>query len=180
MSGGDFIVPARSWASIAAQAKLVRQGFGLSDTPFLPIIPLLEALPDIMPPFQFRVDDDANMVGVLGVTAPDGSYIALSESVYRRACENSPRDRFTAAHELGHLFLHRGTNGAVFQRVSDSRASVLVYKRSEPQANLFAAVILMPQKFIQLGDDPADLMETFGVSYEAATNRLETLAKKGI
>jgi len=176
MTGMNFIVPARSWPDIAAKADSVRTTFGLGHTAFLPIIDLLELLPDVLPGFDFQILPDDEMQGMMGRTAPDGSSITLAETVYLRACNNSGRDRFTAAHELGHLILHKGTS---FQR-ADTRLGLKPYILSEPQANLFAAILLMPKNFIQADYAPGDIMELFGVSYEAAVNRLETLSRRGI
>jgi len=177
MTEGNFIVPPRSWTSIAAHADQVRVTLGLQDRAYLPIINILEALPDILGGFEFRVLEDAEMGGAMGITAPDGSFIALAEGVYRRACEGHARDRFTAAHELGHLFLHKGTS---FQRADGAHGAYPAYRLSEPQANFFAAIILMPRKFILPSHGVSDLVDMFGVSQGAARNRLERLAKSNM
>jgi len=176
MTEGNFIVPARSWSSISAQAEHVRRTLGLQDCTYLPITNILEALPDLLEGFEFLVREDAEMGGALGVTAPDGSFIALGETVYRRACDGHARDRFTAAHELGHLILHKGTS---FQRADGAQATP-AYRLSEPQANFFAAMILMPRKFIQPAHGVSDLVDMFGVSQGAARNRLERMAWSGL
>lgn len=175
MTGMNSIVPSRSWAEIAGIADSVRTAFGLGDTPFLTIIPLLELLPDVLENFELRILPDEEMEGVMGITCPQGSYISLPESVYGRACHNHGRDRFTCAHELGHLVLHKGTT---FQRAEVHNHPA--YMLSEPQANLFASIILMPRKFIEPSYTAEDMTDIFGVSLEAATIRLHTLAKRHI
>jgi Zn-dependent peptidase ImmA (M78 family) len=96
------------------------------------------------------------------------------------------RERFTLAHELGHLFLHMGfiidenkwnifnkEGGAVFCR--DNTTS-----KDEYEAHEFAAAFLMPKQEFLLkakstlnGDyyNVEALANEFGVSLDAATNR---------
>jgi len=105
----------------------------------------------------------------------------------------SNRQRFTIAHELGHLMLHAldqdednvFVDRKVFNRNSD--ASQGVY-RQEIEANRFAAELLMPKKLllkaiddlgdeIDLSDDETlrDLASKFGVSTQAMAIRLTSL-----
>ncbi|WP_083391618.1 ImmA/IrrE family metallo-endopeptidase [Microbacterium sp. LCT-H2] len=86
------------------------------------------------------------------------------------------RDRFTVAHELGHLFLHhrmpRATGEAVFHRGGRGRA--------ETEANIFAAALLMPAEQFrvaheEVGGDEWALARRFDVSPAAARVRAEVL-----
>ena len=99
------------------------------------------------------------------------------------------RQNFTAAHELGHFFLHD------FDQVHFDR-SFKVWRRDEKssdgtnleerEANLFAAELLMPAKFLEesineLGslefeaDEIKQLAKRYEVSVEAMTIRLTSL-----
>lgn len=86
------------------------------------------------------------------------------------------RDRFTIAHELGHYFLHYlepGRDGLV----SFGRGQ---RNRTETQANVFAASLLMPEDFFReaynrLGRDWFALGDEFGVSAKAAEVRAQAL-----
>lgn len=67
---------------------------------------------------------------------PDNSFI-----VFIAANTSYRRDRFTIAHELGHLILHHNHTSdkpVVFQRYGQSR--------QETEANAFAGALLMPEK----------------------------------
>jgi Zn-dependent peptidase ImmA (M78 family) len=102
------------------------------------------------------------------------------------------RQRFTIAHELGHLVLHRGRPVLVDHvrlnlRDARSRAAVDV---EEIEANAFAAELLMPRSLMVAelnraaarSDSArlaADLAEGFGVSKEAAEYRLVNLGISG-
>lgn len=97
------------------------------------------------------------------------------------------RQRFTMAHELGHLMLHPRT-GEVHVDYRDGRASEGTYRR-EREANAFAACLLMPRNIVLrcLGTrrlDPfderdaariADAAMELQVSHTALTWRLKAL-----
>jgi Zn-dependent peptidase ImmA (M78 family) len=60
------------------------------------------------------------------------------------------RQRFTIAHELGHLLLHRNrvfVDKPVAVRYRDARSSLAV-SREEIEANRFAAALLMPREWV--------------------------------
>jgi Zn-dependent peptidase ImmA (M78 family) len=97
------------------------------------------------------------------------------------------RQRFTLAHECGHLILHANTkeglwvDKALFFRDASSRAGE---DFDEVQANQFAAGILMPEEFVrQAVDDLSSLSDAdvvrlaarFGVSERAMMVRLLSL-----
>jgi hypothetical protein len=97
-----------------------------------------------------------------------------SPVIHVRASDITPRQRFTAAHELGHLILH--PLGEFF------RDEKLGGRRGlrEVQANRYAAELLMPALWVRerlwRGEKFDDLMATFGVSRSALMARLEALA----
>ena len=98
------------------------------------------------------------------------------------------RQRFTIAHELGHLTLHRGRalilDTPVRVNFRDGRSS-LAEDREEVEANRFAAALLMPASFVldevrahRVGDVDAlidKLAAKFDVSTEAMGYRLVNL-----
>lgn len=104
------------------------------------------------------------------------------------------RRRFTIAHELGHLVLHRG----VPVHVDDSFRVNLRSPRSstaddveEIEANAFAANLLMPASWLasELKDDTVDLndegevralAERYQVSFQAMMFRLAALFREAI
>jgi Zn-dependent peptidase ImmA (M78 family) len=103
------------------------------------------------------------------------------------------RQRFTIAHELGHYFLHAGYT----VHLDEGRLAYTVNLRNsessrgedndEREANLFAAELLMPAKFLRedlegleldlLGDSKflTDLAKKYSVSLQALTFRLTYL-----
>jgi len=101
------------------------------------------------------------------------------------------RQRFTAAHELGHALLHVGTDvhhDAGFQVNLRSDLSSHGIDPEEIEANYFAACLLMPRSFLEA--DPmafyvdaedatavATLARSYGVSAHAMSLRLARLTR---
>jgi Zn-dependent peptidase ImmA (M78 family) len=113
------------------------------------------------------------------VVQPTGKF-----QIFLPTVTTEERDRFTIAHELGHLFLHfpkvkrenSGFGMAATRRVDQNDDD---QKRAEWEANWFAAAFLMPaDKFTSehvRNPNAADLAKKFGVSQKAAEVRISTL-----
>lgn len=108
------------------------------------------------------------------------------------SAEPPTRQRFTIAHEIGHLLLHEGRPLIVDRHVRVDRrdsSSSTGTKREEVEANAFAAELLMPEEMVRrhaeelVRDDgslPADrlvnrLAREFDVSGQAMEIRLGAL-----
>ncbi len=134
----------------------------------MPIEVVYELLPDLLPGFELQVRDEWEMGQDHGQTFPDRKRIYLRKDVYDGMCQGKGRDRFTAAHELGHLFLHTGIG---FARAMDS--STKIYCNSEWQANTFASALLIDETRLQQCRDVTEVMECFGVTLDAARVRFK-------
>jgi Zn-dependent peptidase ImmA (M78 family) len=173
---GDFKVPAKSWPQIGAEADRIRKSLGLEGTPRFPIIDVIEKLLcDRLELVQFEVWTMADMGDAEGYTCPQGSFIRLREDVYEKACNGDGRARFTAAHELGHFVLHTNIPLARTRR-GDGTAP---FRLAEPQANQFAAEILMPREYVRGVASAQALVDAHQVSFEAAMNRIRYATKQG-
>ncbi len=114
---------------------------------------------------------------VSGVLVKDPSYESPSGFViFVDESEPAPRQRFTAAHELGHFVLHKASIG---DRVEDNYLlrSEGMSNRQEVEANRFAASLLMPMDLIEQKmktgiTSVEDLASAFGVSRTAMSIRL--------
>jgi predicted transcriptional regulator len=106
-------------------------------------------------------------------------------TIYVSSITSAERDRFTIAHELGHLFLHfpqiKKANpdaGMIATRwVSDTDQE---QRRAEWEANWFAAAFLMPKVefrrvFSKRAHDLRSVASYFGVSAHAVQVRAKTL-----
>jgi len=137
---------------------------------------------EIMPPIDLN-----KVFAMSGLTVkfghfPDtniaGMYKRDEKTVYLE--ENDPYSRqiFTAAHELGHYYLHSDKEEETFYRkdyftLSDND------RLGEQEANWFAASILMPASLVKafwlVCKEPADIADRFDVSAQAAYYRLKNL-----
>lgn len=176
MSGGSFVVQPRSWHEIETIADRLRDQLNLAKAPYFPVVDVMEQVLDLtLGIVRFEVASHKEMDGAEGYTDPAGEFIMIREDVYETACQGNGRARFTLAHELGHLVLHarmplaRATKGA----------SLAPFRLSEPQANVFAAALLMPARFFMVNDTRQVVSKRFGTSLEAARRRIETLKKEG-
>ncbi|GEC40126.1 hypothetical protein JOH52_002813 [Sinorhizobium meliloti] len=176
MSSQDFVVPPRSWDNIHSVAERLRSIIGLERSPYVPVIDILEKVLDYqLNIVRFEVGTFVEMDGAEGLTDPSGHFIQIREDVYEAAVNGDGRARFTVAHEMGHLFLHTGVPLA-----RTTRDAVAPFKRSEPQANQFAAEFLMPRHLQIRGSSHYDIARNHGVSDEAARNRFNFLRGKNL
>lgn len=139
---------------------------------------------------KIRESDFDDSLSGFAVQEQGQRYIGVNKN------ESANRQRFTIAHEIGHLFLHAQ------DRVNyDAGASVVLLRDGhssegtdikEIEANRFAAELLMPEDYIRADiakHGPLDLMENdsntksfiqrmadkYGVSQQAMSIRLTTL-----
>jgi Zn-dependent peptidase ImmA (M78 family) len=174
MTQADFIVPPVSWAQLHRIATDVRKAFGLQNVPYFPIIELIEkVLCGQMELLDFQVWSREEMGSAEGYTCPKGTFLALREDVYLLACHGDGRARFTAAHELGHFILH---SNRPLARIQD-RTTVKPFLLAEPQANRFAAELLMAREHMQPSDTAIQVTARHGVSAEAASRRIGCMQK---
>ena len=120
--------------------------------------------------------DDKALPNAYAMTFADGS-IQVRESVYNAACDGDARSRFTLAHELGHVLMHKKQIGMA----RAINASTKLYCDSEWQANEFAGRLLLPDEELKnvIGKQGADeIAKTYGVSYECASIRIDKFKKK--
>lgn len=106
-------------------------------------------------------------------------------TIYVPTITSSARDRFTIAHELGHLFLHypviaKHYPGAMMTATRWVDASDASQQRAEWEANWFAAAFLMPSGsfrsyFQSFGGSISAVAAKFGVSSSAAEVRAKSL-----
>jgi len=118
-----------------------------------------------------------------------GSLIARSRNDFRiflSALTSFERDRFTIAHEIGHLILHwdvtqKKNPGAIMRATRFIDPSSEIQKRAEWEANWFAAELLMPKKdFIEsLPSDITELQRKYDVSAAAIQARAKALGVIG-
>ena len=133
---------------------------------------------------EIDIEDIANQLGfhVYGTEFADSN---ISGQVINKedrkeiyvADESYERQRFTIAHEIGHIILHH--QGLEEKQIIDYRKSRFSDNGKEFQANAFAAALLMPkERAITVWSklkDIDDFATFFEVSKQAASIRLLSL-----
>lgn len=118
----------------------------------------------------YAIDLPKGISGMIKLTSANNFECYVDRS------EPSVRQRFTAAHELGHFVLHRSQIGGVLQDNYLLRAEGMSNSQ-EAEANRFAADLLMPRELISEAissgtTDVASLAKLFKVSEIAMSIRL--------
>lgn len=159
-------VPPLSKADIVGISGKLRSQFGLQEG-YFPLLHFLELIiPKIEEEYIFEVCNEREMGSNYGLTIPDQKILKLREDVYEGLTQDNGRDRFTAAHELGHYILHRDIP-AKFHRHTNEK--IPAFRCSEWQANTFASQLLLPDNCLrndfELSDDV--LAKKYGMSIQA-------------
>ena len=124
--------------------------------------------------FEDMEDEDSGLLLVENESAT----VAVNRS------HHPNRQRFTAAHELGHFYLHCQSGNRLFvdQAYFRGPGSSTGIQQEEIEANQFAAELLMPEHFMQeacelpISDlDVLQLSRLFRVSEQAMMLRLVNL-----
>lgn len=161
MNDTSIIVPPTSWATIEQYThdltKALYPQCHDAPQPF-PIEDLVAF--DLSDHFKidFRVRDDLP-VDIEGIVVPGkhGSRprLDLAQSTYDGMIVGTPRDRFTAAHEVGHAIMHAqylteayssGRHFGLYRK----KAEIPAFRDPECQANVFANRILVPTEMLRL------------------------------
>lgn len=126
---------------------------------------------------------DTLVVFVKKGTLPEGSIASAdleSNTIRVESSGYEPRDRFSTAHEVGHISIHR-----IILELPNMRRNAQIFR--EYQANAYAGSLLMPSVFVRkciqnetgIIDSNEEkikiVAERFGVSKRAAKVRLENL-----
>ncbi|HEX7027757.1 MAG TPA: ImmA/IrrE family metallo-endopeptidase [Gammaproteobacteria bacterium] len=137
----------------------------------------------------YRIIKDEGINLSLEEMEDDHSGVLLVENGIAAIAVNSThhphRQRFSAAHELGHFILHSRGRDRLFvdKAYRRSQVSSSGTDKDEIEANRFAAALLMPEDLIRgyIGNEPitdmdiAKLALKFQVSEQAMTLRLVNL-----
>ncbi len=167
-----MMVPPTSAAKIEQASALVRQFFCPDGMEYVDIIRILERLHLFNDRYSFEVLDRTEMFTDEGRVVPSSLTLYLRADVYEKACQGDARSRFTACHELGHLWLHHEVTFARARLDSDP-----IYCDAEWQADVFAGSFMMPRELVAGRTDVAELAKRFGMSNQAVTVLLSKYRK---
>ncbi|RCX00585.1 MULTISPECIES: ImmA/IrrE family metallo-endopeptidase [Kosakonia] len=170
MSGQDYRVPPQNRESIRSIVRSLRGTFGITGLKF-PVMEVIEfALPQLIPDFELHIGGMKEMGDTHGLTYPQEHLLILREDIYEGALNGVGRDRMTAAHELGHLLMHKNI---AFAR-SAPGLKIRPFESSEWQAKCFSGELLVPaiHSRVLKGMSAEKVAEICGVSLEAARYQL--------
>lgn len=176
----DWIVPTRTKQEIYDLANSWRGAFGFKYSLVPNLARILEIeLVKLVPSYFFDVREDSDVTDDEGNRAYAFAdllrpSIVFSETQYKLLVKDDPRARFTAAHELGHFFLHVGEK-KLHRIANSSFLKHEVYKTAEWQANAFASEFLIPSFIAYEYQDPLVLADATRTSLRMATIKLDTL-----
>lgn len=161
--------------TVAAQELRLEQGLGIE-----PLVELWSFIRDLDLDLAFHDFDDDGPDGLYHWNGRRGLIVVNSSK------RDVARQRFTAAHELGHHLLHGGRLGSPLDVVD---ADVFSNENeAEREANAFAATLLMPDAAMKTAfsekdrkaisaEDVAELMHRFGTSFQTTVYRLHNAAR---
>ena len=175
-------VPGHSRQQIKQLADSIRKFSQIPPgTPF-PIIWVIEMMGvpfeergpsrDGVPYLEYQLVPDEELEDCYAEFRPFSNMLLIRQSVYDGAYAGNGRDRFTLAHELGHVLLH-GTNNF---RLARNDKAIPSYQDPEWQANTFASMLLIPRDEI-LGMSIEDITTRYKVSKSAAEIALKQVKK---
>lgn len=176
MSHKGFVVPARKKSDIFSLANQVRNVFSkvITKEGMLPIAVVYELMPKFLSNFELQITEPWELGEDHGRTYPDKRLIQLRNDVYEGMCQGKGRDRFTGAHELGHLFLH--TNIPFARALNE--ATDKIYCSSEWQANTFASALLIDELSLRSCKTIDEIVNRYGVTQQAAEVRFKDIGSK--
>jgi Zn-dependent peptidase ImmA (M78 family) len=125
----------------------------------------------------YRVFALENSQGIAGKVCHKDKIIYINPS------DNPQRQRFTIAHEIGHIVLHRNTNHEHHRPnddMTDTELNIYSDDIEEIEANRFAAMLLMPdlefqQAWSKFAGQISQIANYFNVSKLAASIRANNL-----
>lgn len=161
-----FVVQPRDKVWIHNIAENVRRKFCPDQITYFPIEHVVEFELD-------RVAEGFSLFIVPHIVLPEyeaavhvrRKLFCISELTYRKVIERDPRARFTMAHELGHLVMHRN-EGKKVALVTNSSGEM--YRDSEWQADVFAQALLISRENIRRLKSTEEAVSACRVSHRAA------------
>lgn len=126
---------------------------------------------------ELEIAEESSMPNDYGLTFPRKNKIVIRQDVYDSAVDGDGFGRFTIAHELGHLMLHK--QEVVYAR-NQHGGKHKTYEDSEWQADKFAQELLVDTRKVLKSYWVSNIKDEFGVSGKAAETACRALQKEGV
>ncbi len=166
----NYSVEARSREDLRRLAHILREHLELDNEIRVPIVELLDILPEIFGDFSYEIVEDSQMnIGVHAETNIATGHIMIRESVYEGACDGNGRDRMTIAHEIGHYITLCICDFKLQRNFKED--DIKSYNDPEWQAKCFAGELLIDCRLTS-GMSVDEVATACGVSRAAAAYQL--------
>ncbi|WP_299142770.1 ImmA/IrrE family metallo-endopeptidase [uncultured Dialister sp.] len=167
-----------SRSDVRHYVRKLRKRLGYENILYIPIVEIMEnILPLLIPDFNYEIVEKSKMGNKHGETDPDHHLIRIREDVYKGACNGNGRDRFTIAHEIGHLLFHQEMNITLCRVEGNNKERPKVYEDPEWQADVFAGELLAPSYLIR-EMTALKISESAQISMAAAKTQLRHIPNK--
>lgn len=167
---------ARSRKEIRQIANKFREGLGLQNKLYLPVVEVFEILPMIYEGLTTDIVDDHELKGRYAETDIENKVIRVRRSIYDKAVEGDGFSRMTIMHEIGH-YECLVNQPITFNRAPDN-VEIKPYEDPEWQAKCFAGEIMIPVDKVK-DMSPSVIVKKCGVSNAAATYQYNIIKKTG-
>lgn len=161
----NFIHPQTIWKAASAARKKARQYLSSSTESSIDIVRLLDKLND-SGAISMEICEFDEMPHEYAKARPATGELYVRMDTYLNAANGVTRDRFTLAHELGHLILHADVVPEFANSQTPSNHDFR--EDAEWQANEFAAWFLVDPHEKEKIKTPRDIALNFKVSHEVA------------
>lgn len=167
---GGVRVRSLSKENLRERARTIRKGLHLEEIARFPVVRFLEFLQGIKDDFDYEVVAPGILPKEMyACYDPFTGIMKIEETFYNMANEGNGFARWTILHECSHYFLHRDQMSALTQC---NTHPLKAYEDSEWQANTLTCELMLPSEMLNEDMTPEEVAEMFGVSLQAAKNRL--------
>ena len=156
---------------IEQRVRILRQEIDLQNQMRPDLMAVIERLTTSFRHFAYQQVPDSEMPDAEAHWDARKGVLRMRESIAGAMQRGEPRARMTIANEIGHFALRHA--GVRVRRTTQAaaRRRLLEAKKEESEARRFAAMFLAPNYLLSSTDTVDDIMNNFGMSFEAAMIR---------
>ena len=156
---------------IEQRVKVLRKEIGLQNQLRPDMMTVIQKLTASFRHFTYQRVPDSEMPDAEAQWNAGKGLLRMRESVVGAMQRGEPRARMTIANEIGHFAMrHSGVRNRS-TALTTAKRHLLEVKKEESEARRFAAMFLAPNYLLSSTDTVEDIMDRFGMSFEAAMIR---------
>jgi hypothetical protein len=156
---------------IEQRVKVLRRELGLENQSRPDMMAVIHKLTTSFRRFAYQGVPDSEMPDAEAQWDARKGVLRMRESVVHAMQRGEPRARMAVANEIGHFAMrHSGVRNRSSTQTTAGRL-VLEAKKEESEARRFGAMFLAPNDLLNSTDTVEDIVDRFGLSFEAAIIR---------